>query len=505
MNMSKSSRSSARGNSPSRAGSGTGGVDITSNLSTSFTRQTPDLSIQVVHQRGMSSPSTSPGIQNNSITASFARQETVGGGGSPTRRPLTPSTSPVRNEWTSVTNNASSTAGIHTVGSMDEVVFDSESATPNWKFQLFNGPKDQHGEDLMQAVPLRSVVLRLIPYCLIGFFLLANALNITHTRMLDPRNERPLPDLSEDIFPKIEGLAKGTDICVWIQNIGSLLVVWKLYLVGRGSRAPQIGRQLLGTRFEILVNNPISRFILLPPMTIRARVLAHERNKIWYESLCRYFATYGTLLFIRSVVIVVTVLPATDNHCQQPQEITNWWGNVFMTVITFGGSSIHCGDLLFSGHMTIITIGMLSVWEYGPIVSKLLRPIAALTWLASWFTILISRSHYTDDVIIAFVLTFLMFHLYRRTALVNREGSTPCRLVRTVPRWMYCVLSPAYGAHCIRRVCARYDVRGLRINDQVASMPPPYDIDAELGPAIKAYTTQAETAAARHKDMEEST
>lgn len=285
------------------------------------------------------SPSTSPGLKNSSFSINFNHRAVDNAATDPNAesRPLTPSTSPVRTDWGVNAPPHGASGNATGVDSMGEPTY-SDASSPDWKFQLFNGPKDQHGEDLMQAVPMKSLALRLVPYCLIAFFLLANALNFTHERMLNPRNERPLPDLSEDIFPKIESFETGTNIIVWIQNIGAFITVWKLYLIGRGARAPQIGRQLLGSRFEFIVNNPLSRFILLPPMTIRARVLAHQRNKVWFEAFFRYFATYGTLLYIRSVVIVVTVLPATDNHCQNPEEITSWWGNVFMTVVTFGGS-----------------------------------------------------------------------------------------------------------------------------------------------------------------------
>eukprot|EP00388_Colpodella_angusta_P044878 GDKK01064263.1.p1 GENE.GDKK01064263.1~~GDKK01064263.1.p1 ORF type:complete len:362 (+),score=8.28 GDKK01064263.1:63-1148(+) len=275
---------------------------------------------------------------------------------------------------------------------------------------------------------LPQQAIRLVLYLIVGFFLLANALNFTNSRMPPPGLNPPLPDLGFDITPKwnIEPL---TNVCVGILNALNIFTVYKLFLHSYGS-------PLLPIFPAQVLENPLGKFLLCPP-----QLDVHPQK--WLEHFIRFAATYATVLYVRCIVITVTVLPATDNHCQTPVPIDSWWGNVFLTIVTMGGGSIHCGDLLFSGHMTIICASALSIVFYGRYISKIFPIVALATFAASWFTILSSRSHYTDDIVVAAGFTTLFYAVF----WMGGENPEPGRMhsIRGAPLWLQCILAPISG------------------------------------------------------------
>lgn len=281
---------------------------------------------------------------------------------------------------------------------------------------------------------LPQQALRLVAYLLFAFFLLANALNFTNSRMPHPSINPPLPDLGFDLTPKFD-IEPLTNVCVGILNGLNIFTVYKLFLHSYGS-------PLLPIFSPRVLEHPLGKFLLCPP-----QLDLHPQK--WLEHLIRFAATYATMLYLRCVIITVTVLPATDNHCQNPIPIESWWHNVFLTIVTMGGGSIHCGDLLFSGHMTIIAASTLSIVFYGRHISRLFPVVALTVFAASWFTIISSRSHYTDDIVVAATFTTLFYAIF----WMGGENPEPARLqsIRGAPLWLQCILAPMRGYRYLKQ------------------------------------------------------
>lgn len=152
----------------------------------------------------------------------------------------------------------------------------------------------------------------------------------------------------------------------------------------------------------------------------------------------RYWCAFAVMSITRSFVIVATVLPATNNHCQDPRPIPNRWFNAFLAVVTFGSGSIHCGDLLFSGHMSTIFTAFVSIWSYSRYVNWTFRYICTVCLVLSWYTILSSRSHYTDDIAIAMYCGLFTYM------------SIPHDTRRGAPSWIQMFLSVLQIPACCR-------------------------------------------------------
>ncbi|KAF8284075.1 sphingomyelin/ceramide phosphorylethanolamine synthase, bifunctional [Trypanosoma cruzi] len=277
----------------------------------------------------------------------------------------------------------------------------------------------------IRLLPLKTQAIRFVLLLLLSVLILAVALLVTNARMPDPKVVRPLPDIGFEVFPKVGWLEYVTDVCIFILNVLSLLVVFKLYLLHRQNEGldelqpfsccPLIGKIIFGVWDS-------------------GRQSGIEKRDAHLIAWIRYFTTYFIVLLFRAIVIVMTSYPATDNHCQNPVKITNPVKNVIMTLVTLGSGSIHCGDLMFSGHTVPITLSLLVQWIYGSMLHWVFRPASVLLVLLSFYSIIASRSHYTDDILVSFYITVTTFLVLRHSP----EGA-PWQLQLLIGWWPCCV------------------------------------------------------------------
>ena len=113
-------------------------------------------------------------------------------------------------------------------------------------------------------------------------------------------------------------------------------------------------------------------------------------------------------MMMRAFSIVLTSLPATENHCQNPRSIESLWTNTIVGFLTFGGKNVHCGDLLFSGHTINIIVAVSFIVQYGA-KFRVLVACSVVCSVICLFLIIASRSHYTIDVYIATCISFLTY------------------------------------------------------------------------------------------------
>jgi shingomyelin synthase len=90
-----------------------------------------------------------------------------------------------------------------------------------------------------------------------------------------------------------------------------------------------------------------------------------------------------------------------------------------------------CGDLLFSGHTLIMVVASLTIEYYLPASLKFLHYIPKLITMIGVMCLVLSRTHYTIDVIFAYWLSVGVFSIYhafceidiyreRKNSILNR-------------------------------------------------------------------------------------
>uniref|UniRef100_A0AAF5D7G5 PAP2_C domain-containing protein n=1 Tax=Strongyloides stercoralis TaxID=6248 RepID=A0AAF5D7G5_STRER len=131
------------------------------------------------------------------------------------------------------------------------------------------------------------------------------------------------------------------------------------------------------------------------------------------------------LYIMRALSLICTQLPSGyyDNYssCQSqisPEErnFKTFIHRVMGQVVTIGfqdnDKKMLCGDMLFSGHSLIMMTGVLAVSYYLPKKYKFMKYIIGFCAIVGMFSMIISRVHYTIDVLFAYWLTTGLFTLY---------------------------------------------------------------------------------------------
>jgi hypothetical protein len=127
------------------------------------------------------------------------------------------------------------------------------------------------------------------------------------------------------------------------------------------------------------------------PVIALISFIAHYRNSSSISALYQFFTKHGILLLLRCIFFSVTLLPDSSQMC---------------SISTHIGS---CFDLIFSGHSTIMYLCLYIINDYF-YISRFVYFTLHLLNLITCLFIIICRNHYTIDVIISIVLTYLVYH-----------------------------------------------------------------------------------------------
>ena len=218
-----------------------------------------------------------------------------------------------------------------------------------------------------------------------------------------------------------------------------------------------LGSAVFGTKYEFV--DPKLRASI--PF---AHVFDEERWNEGAALVIRFCVAYGLSTIGRTISILLTSLPTPNNGCHDHvPEIHSYFVNTLLGFVTFGGGNKHCGDLLYSGHTILIVMNFLTLWKFafnnkrfsiypsppaagtgatgdtatsseedkwGTLVIKTILGvtvplIGAMLLLLSWFTILASRSHYSDDVFFAVYCTASLFFLLEFHGRTIKQSTTP--------------------------------------------------------------------------------
>eukprot|EP01084_Bolivina_argentea_P048396 89184_1 len=125
-----------------------------------------------------------------------------------------------------------------------------------------------------------------------------------------------------------------------------------------------------------------------------------------------------SLLYLgRSICVVSTQLP-TPFHAENDMYHHTWDDNLFYeALLVLLRVKATNNDVFYSGHTVVITLSALSIETYSE-----RRWLIVLLWIYSIFSlyvIIATKFHYTIDVLIAFVLSIIIWKFYHMTMKIK--------------------------------------------------------------------------------------
>lgn len=156
----------------------------------------------------------------------------------------------------------------------------------------------------------------------------------------------------------------------------------------------------------------------------------------------RTFLVAGTMYWLRCICVLATSLPVPDVHKKcYPFPDADVWDKLhraFQFYTKFGlqmTGARTCGDYVFSGHTTVLTLLNLFINEYAPRSRCFIRGITWCLNISGIAFILLCRGHYTLDVIIAFYLTYQIFTTYHCILARERTSTLSWKYIDMIAEW----------------------------------------------------------------------
>ncbi|KAL0484314.1 sphingomyelin synthase-related protein [Acrasis kona] len=217
-------------------------------------------------------------------------------------------------------------------------------------------------------------------YLFFSIFCTSFVMMLCHERVPDTVLYPPLPDIVLDNLPHIPWAFKVAEIIVFI--LASILV------------------------FDVIFH--AHRMIILR----------------------RFCAITGSIFMLRCVTMFVTSLSVPGKHlssdCKKMSDGFGDWDAKLSRAWTIAsglGLSVAgvttCGDYMFSGHSSILTLLNFFINEYTPYSWKGLHVISWCLNMFGMFFVLAAHEHYTLDVICAFYISSRMFMHYHQLANIH--------------------------------------------------------------------------------------
>lgn len=137
----------------------------------------------------------------------------------------------------------------------------------------------------------------------------------------------------------------------------------------------------------------------------------------------------GIIYLFRSITVLLTSLPDSSPicHAQFMDSVTGsykknrLYPTVFyraLKILKNGGGDITCGDMIFSGHTSLLFLLYFMFHKYCP--NPIIHGLVNFNTFLGVIGILCTRLHYTIDVVIAIGITSSVFNEYHR--LIHKLG-----------------------------------------------------------------------------------
>eukprot|EP00611_Tribonema_gayanum_P014122 TRINITY_DN2539_c0_g2_i1.p1 TRINITY_DN2539_c0_g2~~TRINITY_DN2539_c0_g2_i1.p1 ORF type:complete len:431 (-),score=121.65 TRINITY_DN2539_c0_g2_i1:648-1940(-) len=150
------------------------------------------------------------------------------------------------------------------------------------------------------------------------------------------------------------------------------------------------------------------------------------RRPIRCQVLVSWLRCVALVYFLRGSTIPLTSLPGPAPHCMRAEGYhpPQGWHDIAIRMGPMVGDYTTCGDLIFSGHTSFTTMTMLCLVKTfqgrrGYAVASVLgfMYVASMCLLA-----LAGRKHYTIDIAIAILVTWLTFHRFQDGWAARAKG-----------------------------------------------------------------------------------
>ncbi|CAH8439232.1 unnamed protein product [Schistosoma turkestanicum] len=163
-------------------------------------------------------------------------------------------------------------------------------------------------------------------------------------------------------------------------------------------------------------------------------------HKYRWILLRRFFVLMGTIFLLRSITMSITSLSVPGVHLTDqcsPYVIENYTQRFKRVFEIWIGLGLYitglrtCGDYLFSGHTTCLTLLNFFISEYTPRRFHLLHTFTWVLNLFGVFFILACHEHYSIDVFIAIYISsrlFLYYHCLANNNLLNQPNNERIRI-----------------------------------------------------------------------------
>jgi len=190
-------------------------------------------------------------------------------------------------------------------------------------------------------------------------------------------------------------------ICLYIMSV--MAVVSGMRYPKHLPDLPDLGFELLPIMDQQQTTIP-NTLLLLALVGTGVRALFHDKGA---TIIRRFLIIHGTTALLRCICLAGTSYPDPNRLCvnyHPPSTTALFWQE---TVVHRG--FLTCGDLMFSGH-TLVYVLIALVWH-----KYFTRPEKIIVWILmifACFSLVATRMHYTDDVLIALYIAVTSFYLY---------------------------------------------------------------------------------------------
>lgn len=251
---------------------------------------------------------------------------------------------------------------------------DSYSGKDNDAFMNYIENAEERSYRVIEPEYLKTLLL--LTFGVFSWFCTCAALAVVNERT---PNTKPLPDVIHDLIPYSK----------WSYFISEIIIIVEIFLCTN---------LVIFHRYRFVI---VRRVLLL--------------ISILYLSRC--------------ICFLVTTLPKPDKdfYCEKlgnNASVAGYLSRTFQHMSSVGfvisGNVELCGDYIYSGHASILFLTYLLTYEYSP--GKFRFIFSLFIGILSFFgilTVIISRSHYTIDVILAYFVTTCVFRIYHTLARIK--------------------------------------------------------------------------------------
>jgi membrane-associated phospholipid phosphatase len=200
-----------------------------------------------------------------------------------------------------------------------------------------------------------------------------------------------------------------------LQRFGAVVVfyLFSLYIMSvtvvvAGMRYPRQGGELPDLGFAVLPalhkEQYPNKILMICLFCSLVRFIFHRKG---ITMMRRFMAIHAITALLRCVTLVATSYPDPSFVCRDYQPADN--PTIFWKTTVYNNLSMTCGDLMPSGH-TLFFIILALIWHrYCNFAEKCIFWVLSL---AGCLSLIVTRLHYTNDVLIAVYVAITVSYIY---------------------------------------------------------------------------------------------